>query len=463
MRASLAAVLLALATPAVAGVAITGNEIVQGFTPGLAVTGLLPNERVRVHSLRMFAVWQEQPGKGWRPAPRAIHAWADYRADAKGEMRLDAMSPLAGTFSGIDPYGMLWSGQPVGADGDPYLPEGVDAAKLAENESRILVSRGGKLLATAKLTSRPPLGLVEQEVAEGRLNGAFAAPADGLRHPALILLHGSEGASRSAAKDMARRFAGQGYAAFAFNYFAWDLSKIEGIPNAHVNQPIEMLAKVRDWLAKRPEADVTRLGLYGHSKGAEYAELAATRLPWIDAVVACVPTDVVWEGYGIGDGRNKPDPNAKEPAQYSSFSWRGRPLNYIPLKGDRKPFHSNTDFYEFKRKQMGAGAAAAAIPVERSRASFLFLGGGRDEVWNSGAMAQNLDKRMRAAGKASDSEMVVYERAGHAICGEGVYPIRVWQNDSPDPRDPDLDANGRATVDAWNRTKEFFERRLKSR
>lgn len=463
MKAPLAVVILALATPAAAGVAITGNEIVQGFTPKLGVTGLFPNERVRVHTLRMFVVWQEQASKGWSPVPRAIHAWADYRADARGKVRLDVMSPLAGTFSGVDPYGILWSGQPVGADGDVYLPEGVDPAKLAENESRILVSRGGKSIVTAKLSSRPPTGLIEQDVAEDRLNGVFAAPTDGRRHPALILLHGSEGASRSAARDMARRFAGQGYAAFAFNYFAWDLSKIEGIPNAHVNQPVEMLAKVRDWLAKRPEADVTRLGVYGHSKGAEYAELAATLLPWIDAVVACVPTDVIWEGYGIGDGRNKSNLNAKEPTQYSSFSWRGRPLPYIPLKGDRKPFHSNAEFYEFKRKQMGAAAAAAAIPVERSRASFLFLGGGRDEVWKSGAMAHDLDRRMRAAGKASGSELMVYERAGHAICGEGIYPIRVWQDDSPDPRDPDLDANGRATADAWNRTKDFLERRLKSR
>ena len=153
-------------------------------------------------------------------------------------------------------------------------------------------------------------------------------------------------------------------------------------------------------------------------------------------------------GYGIGDGRNRPDPKAMVPALYSSFSWRGRPLPYVPLEGDRKPFHSNTNYYDAKRKLMGTAATATEIPVERSRASFLFLGGGRDEVWSSGAMAKRLDARMRRAGKATNSEFVVYERAGHAICGEGGYPTRVWQNDSSDPRDPDLDANGRATVDA---------------
>lgn len=445
-----------------ADVAVTGTTIVQGFQPNLAVSGLFPGERIRVHSLRMFAVWREKPGKGWQPVPRALHAWADFRADSDGRVSLVKMSPLAGTYSGDDPYGILWSGHPVPTmSDDPYLPEGVDPTALAEGTSRIFVSRNGKLLATVELGTVSPQGLNVLEVNEGRLSGAFAAPADGRRHPAVILLHGSEGGSRDGAIELARRFAGQGYAAFAFNYFAWDLAKIDGIPNAHVNQPIEMISKVRDWLARRPEADVERLGVYGHSKGAEYAALAATRLPWIDAIVACVPTDVVWQGYGIGDGRNQPDPKAKEPANFSSFSWRGRSLPYVKLKGDRRPFNSNTDFYDFKRRAMGARVSAAEIPVENARASFLWLGGGRDEVWNSGTMSKNIDAKMRAAGKASKSELVVYERAGHAICGDGTYPTRAWQDESSDPRDPDLDETGRAAVDAWSRIKDFFRQKLR--
>ena len=456
------ATLLALSgSVSAAEVTVTGTTIVQGFQPVIAVSGLLPRERIRIHSLRMFAVWQETPGKGWRSVPRALHAWADYRADADGRVRPDKFSPLTGTFSGHESYGLLWSGHPVstGVD-DPYLPKGVDPAAMGEGTSRVLVSRNGALLAMAELDTVAPPGMKTFEVNEGRLNGAFAAPADGQRHPVVILLHGSEGGSSKGAMELARRFAGQGYAAFAFNYFAWDLAKIEGVPNAHVNQPIEMITRVRDWLARRPEADVERLGLYGHSKGAEYAALAATKLGWIDAVAACVPTDVVWQGYGIGDGRNRPDPKAKEPANYSSFSWRGRPVPYVNLQGDRKPFHSNTNFYDFKRKAMGARVSATEIPVEKSRASFLWVGGGRDEVWNSGSMSKNLDARMRSAGAASRSELVVYERAGHGICGDGTYPTRVWRDDSTDQRDPDLDETGRAAADAWSHIKDFFRQKL---
>ncbi len=461
MKALLISIAIAAASTAPAQVAISGADITNGAVPALVVSGLSANERVRVHSLRRFKVWREQPGKGWRPVLRDIHAWADYRADGRGRVDLAIMAPLAGTYSGTDPYGILWSGQPIVAGADPYLPAGSDLGALAENEARLIVSREGRAIATSQLHSKAAAGLVSMEVSKGRLNGHYAAPAAGGRHPALILLHGSEGGSRAAARDLAIRFAGQGYAAFAFNYFAWDLSKLKGVPNAHANQPLEMLNKVRVWMGSRPEADVNRIGLYGHSKGAEYATLAATRLAWVDAVIACVPTDVVWEGYGIGDGRNQPDPSVKEPVAYSSFSWQGKALPYVPLKGDRKPFYSNTDYYEAKRAQLGAKAIKAAIPVERSRASFLWLGGGRDEVWASGKMSRKLDERMRKAGKGTGSELVVYEKAGHGICGEGGYPVRVWQDDSADPRDPDLDANGRATVDSWSRMKVFLARHLK--
>lgn len=51
----LLAILAALASPAFAGnVSITETAVVQGFEPKLAISGLVPSERIRVHSLRMY-------------------------------------------------------------------------------------------------------------------------------------------------------------------------------------------------------------------------------------------------------------------------------------------------------------------------------------------------------------------------------------------------------------------------
>lgn len=457
---------LLVSTPSYATVRVEAPPAIWGFEPVIRITGLAPRENVRVHMFRGFVRWDtDDPTKrsGWRPVPITLHAWADVRADRRGTIDLSRASSGAGTYRGRDVYGLWWSGR---KPGDALLAgvtvNGFDPNSISDGQSRIFVTRNGDSLASVNAVGRAPEGLRTVLVADGAINGAFAAPADDRRHPTIILLHGSEGGDRDAAQAIAQRFAGQGFAAFALNYFAWDLKGLSGIPNAHVNQPIELLDQVRAWLARQPEADTERMGVYGHSKGAEYAAVAATYLPWIDAVAACVPSDSVWEGYGIGDPRNRPNANQVMPTQLSSWSWQGRPLPYIalPASDDRSRYFNNTAYYEARREADPAAAAAARIPVERSNARFLWIGGGRDETWASGAMAQRNDRQLTQAHKARNSELLVYPRASHAICGDGTYPTHLWADQSTDPRRPDLDEDGRATADAWRRMVRFFRRAL---
>ena len=75
-------------------------------------------------------------------------------------------------------------------------------------------------------------------------------------------------------------------------------------------------------------------------------------------------------------------------------------------------------------------------------------------------MAARNHARLVRAGKRGRSELHVYPRAGHAICGEGTYPTRLWSDESADPRVADPQADGVATVDAWRRIAAFFRRTL---
>lgn len=452
--------------PAMAEVRIEAPPAVLGQAPAIRVTGLAPRAEARVHLVRMFTRWvTDDPAQrtGWRQVPQPLHAWVDVRADRHGAVDLARYPVAAGTYRGVDAYGLMWSGRKPGNDllAAASIP-GFDITSLRDGEMRLFVTNASGIVVQAPFVSAVPSGLVVEEVADGALNGAFAAPHDGQRHPVVILLHGSEGGDREGAKTLAQQYAGQGFAAFALNYFAWDLKRIPGVPNAHVNQPIELLNRVRDWLATRPEADATRVGVYGHSKGAEFAAIAAVHLPWIRAVAACVPSDSVWEGYGIGDPRNNPNPALSRPEQLSSWSWQGTPLPYIalPPTDDRAHYLNNTAYYEARRAADPSAAAAARIPVEQSNASFLWLGGGRDETWASGVMAARNHEALRRARKGSRSELHVYPEAGHAICGDGTYPTRLWADDSTDSRRPDLDAEARATIDAWHRIVAFFRRAL---
>lgn len=435
----------------------------SGTVPDISLVGIPPGEQVRIVFVRMFEKWEPAASGQWEPVPTPVISWADMDADQEGKLNVSTYPVETGTWTGPDPYALFWSGRRFSDPGAiSTLPDGFDPMTLKPGENRLIATHLDVTLLSTSIEFGEPNGLSVRDVSEGWINGVYAVPDDGQTHPALILLHGSEGGSLQSAREMATRFAGKGYAAFALNYFSWDMNGLTDIPDVHVNQPVELIADVRNWLSSQPGADVGALGLYGHSKGAEYAEVAAVRYPWIKAVAACVPTDVVWEGYGIGDPRAERSKDMPIPDQISSWSWQGEPLPYIPLRRFvPDEYFDNTERYELSRQDDPRAAQAAVIPIERAEAEFLLLGSDRDEVWASGAMARNLAARMGKAGRSDDVRLRVFSQAGHQICGDGTYPTHLWSEPSDDPRRKDLDAEGRAAAESWQAIVAFFEDTLK--
>lgn len=95
--------------------------------------------------------------------------------------------------------------------------------------------------------------LVRVPIAAGSLVGTFFAPADGKRHPAIVVLGGSEGGLHD---DQARLMAAHGYAALALAYFG-----VDPLPSKLTAIPVEMVSRGIDWLVARPEVDGARIGL----------------------------------------------------------------------------------------------------------------------------------------------------------------------------------------------------------
>jgi acetyl esterase/lipase len=455
--------LLIIKVPVWAQVKISPNgTATSGFSPKILISGLQPGAIARIHSFAIYERWEEAGNGSWVPKSATYHAWADVFADRKGRVAMDSFKVVKGTYMGVDGYGLLWS---MRKPTDPVVISAYsNELKIPSPKPGYTVlslTQSGKVIAESSFRFVEPSKLTVVDVTNNRLNGTYAFPSGKSKLPVIILLHGSEGGGADSARALATRFAGQGYAAFALNYFAWDLKALIGPPNYHVNQPIELIGEVYDWLALRPEVDIKRIGLYGHSKGAEYATVAATYYPWIKAVIGCVPSDVVWEGYGIGDGRNKPNSSLKWPEQRSSWSWQGKPLAYIPLYTfqDRKWF-DNTERYSTSRNDRPIEAEAALISIERSRAQFLLLGGELDEVWASGTMAKSLGNRLSNAGHSKQVIVKVYSGAGHQICGDGTYPSHIWADSSTDIRVKDPVAEGAASANAWLKIKSFMKSAL---
>jgi dienelactone hydrolase len=429
--------------------------VLDGSNPGIKVAGLQPNEIVRIHVLRSLEKWKDEGGT-WQRVRQSLHAYADFKAAADGIVNVDTQAPIHGSYTKVDPLGLLRTGYRFG---DAAL-KGV----LAFPEEPLAAARGSKVWVKLERDGKVAAEAVFEleykaqgvEVAQARGDGwhaVYARPGGGKSLPVVLSLHGSEGGSINKATDRAIQFASQGFAAVGVNYFAYQFEAVEGIPSNHAEIKLEIFESIREWLKSRPEVDMNRIHLVGTSKGAEFALLAATRFDWITSVVAVVPSDIVWEGYSEGGSKGTAS---------SSWSIGGQPLPFVPLfPFDPKQeglYRTNSDRYERSRAFYTDRVGPARIPVENAKARILLLAGDRDEVWASGAMARNIVERMVFAGKADQVEVKIYPTAGHQIAGTGTFPVRLYGEQSPDPEAKDIVAEGEAAADAWRRTLLFLKK-----
>jgi acetyl esterase/lipase len=385
-------------------------ELLAGGPMAITLDGLPPRAEITLRATRLVP---EFTG-----ATRPYRAEARYAADSRGRIDLATTPPLpGGSYSGADLRGLFWSMTPA--------PSGTEPPPLRQVKLEAL-DHAGVPLAQATLTLQPSLPAVQQRKAEPFAGAVFAVlpTAAGKKRPALILLGGSEGGS-FITRDAAV-WASRGYAVLALPYYSppgWSPSgptpaELPSLPAAFADIPIERLEAAREWLAQQSEADAARIGVMGTSKGAEFALLAAARMPWIKAVVAIVPTDVVWEGWGPGVAAGS----------RSSFAYKGEALPFVPYLDFDKEFAGFATGADVKiRRPQDKGRAAnparvpaARIPVDRIAAPVLVAGAHDDQVWDSGSMAQAIADARNKAGLPT--EALVFPDAGHFLGGTGLTP-----------------------------------------
>ena len=418
-------------------------EVLAGDPVTLQVEGLAPGAEVSLRSSRVV--------RQFTGAQRLFQAEARFRADERGRIDLAQQAPVSGSYVGADARGLFWSmsGTPLPADG------------LAPGQVRFELRQGERTLDQQTLQIRPHRADVQQRPA-GEFPGAqFATLPGSAKRPALILLGGSEGGS-AITRD-APVWASRGYAVLALPYYSpggWSPSgptppELPGLPATFTDIPVERLAQAQAWLAAQPEVDASRIGVIGTSKGAEFALLAAVQMPWIRSVVAIVPSDVVWEGWGDGIA----------PGSRASFAWKGQPYAFVPYEGFAKEFEGfATGQPVLIRRPQDRGRAAhpnrvpaARIPVEKIAAPVLVAGADDDQIWDSGSMA----RAIAATRAQADLETValVYPEAGHYLGGTGDSPTTHY-NDGPMKSGGQPAATARAQAEVFRQTQAFLARTL---
>jgi uncharacterized protein len=317
------------------------------------------------------------------------------------------------------------------------------------------------MMALAVLWAGPALaqGAPAETVVETPVPGVARArlyrlPGEAPR-PVIVILAGAEGGD-GAGRRFGPILARLGYAAVSLPYYSpnWGSfappPEFPDLPGSFIDIRVDQLAALREALRAVPGLDLDRFALFAGSKGSEFALIAASRYPWIDAVVAYAPSDLVWEGWGLE--------MLEAEGTRSSFSFEGRPLPFMPYRGfveglQAGPAADLRAIHENGRADHPGREAEARIPVEAYRGALLLVAGDQDRLWNSGRMARSIVTARVAAGL--ETEALIYPDAGHDLGGGSAEPRE-------DPRGGGTPAaNASARADAWPKVVAFLARTLR--
>lgn len=280
-------------------------------------------------------------------------------------------------------------------------------------------------------------------IERGMLANYFPGRGPG-RHPAILIVGGSEGGLGNSTRRNALALQAEGFSVLQLSFY-----RASGQPRNLELVPLETFSAGLAWLGRQAEVDPERVGIVGGSKGAEAVLLVATRHPEIRAVVAGMPSSVAWEGFSWQDsGRFG-----------SSWSERGRPVDYLPFGGWQWTLDVS-GIYRTALQDLPRHPGAA-IPIERTAAPVLLICGEADALWPSCPMARQIAGRARQY-RRPEVTVLAYPDAGHGVFGQ---PLA--ENDPSFGRLDGLggtdQGNNRARLDGWPRVIAFLKSALAAR
>jgi uncharacterized protein len=413
------------------------GPVAHGSPVAVVLSGVAPGQAVEISAERRFghdAVWRSS---------------ARFTADGQGRVDLTTNAPLSGDYAGVDAAGLFWSMQPT-ADALP--------GDWRSGEVRLRAQVGDRVVATGMTRLVGTLAAISVEDIPGFPAARLYQAEGGGRRPVIVVLHGADGGTR-ASDRYGRKLAGLGYAVVGLPYYSADWGdygppkEFPDLPGSFIDIRIDQIGELRDWLRTRPDVDADRIALFGGSKGAEFALIAASQYDWLTSVVAFAPSDLVWEGWGLE--------TVEAEGTRSSFSYGGEALPFMPYVGFVEGLLAgpgNADLlkiHEDGRAAHPEREAAARIPVEAFPGAVMLVAGDADREWRSGQMARNVAASRAAAGR--ETVLLIYPQAGHDVGGDGWAPTagEVARGGGS------TEANARAQADAWPRVLAFLERTLR--
>jgi dienelactone hydrolase len=349
----------------------------------IRVTGLSPGQEATVTA--RFTGWGSS---------------ATFAADASGAIDLATAAPLAGPYDGVDADGLVWSMTPSTSPDDPANdPYGL----------RVRVDVDGSTVANAELTrlaKTPDVTCVD--VTDMGLVGTFCTKGGAPAAGAVIAFGGSEG-GLSTGKSYAAYLASLGYPSLGVAYFG-----APGVPDTLSEVPLEYFSKAFAWVQSQPSVTSGKIAVLGASRGGELALLLGASFPEVTAVVAELPSGLVWPGI------------TKNGALGPAWTLGGQPLPFIAGVGSETKvtepdgvvaYSDRGAFLASIAAATPAELAAATIHVEATHGPVLMLAGASDDLWPACDLSQIAMDRLASSGHraAHGDELVCYPDAGHNV------------------------------------------------
>lgn len=371
---------------------VTPADALIDETRVIRIDGLVPAQHISVE-----ARTERAGGVVWR-------SQAEFKANDEGVVDLSAQAPLAGSYEGVSPMGLLWS----------QVPEKEGSREVfADTVAQPLVTTISVTTDTGTLNATLTQHLMAQgvkriEVREDGLVGTLFLPATPGPHPAVMILNGSGGGIN---EPRGALYASRGYIAFALGYF-----KAPGLSNYISNTPLEYFKKGMDWLRRTQQPLGGFVALSGQSRGGELVLLLGSVYPQdVSAVIAYVPGAVVHSGQNAADpkvGRDGP-----------AWLLDGKPLTHVWQDNKTAtwaPFDEGPSPHRHARAIMTAlqdrdAVARARIEVEKIQGPIILLSATDDGAWPSSLYSKMVYDHLHEVGFTHMVQWVDTKDGGHSI------------------------------------------------
>ena len=391
---------------------------------------------------------------------------AIFRAGKDGTLDLAETPPLEGDYYWPDTMGLVWSLKPVPQS---LYQIGYEAFDIKPYTLQFtMIRKSGRTITKEVERICIKEGVSCEAIRENGLFGTLFLPGGTGPHSAIMLLNGSDGGLN---EPLAALYASHGYATLALAFFNY-----ESLPPILANIPLEYFGKAIAFLQSHPKVNSEKIGVSGISYGGMLSLLLGATFPQLKAVVAYVPSSVLFGA--IGADYSKPIP---------SFTSGGKPIPFIPysrftsiltkISGSRiggklvrtvtkiRPIALTPMYLSAMRHNDAELLEKGRIKVENTNGAILMISGADDQMWPSKLLSEQAVERLKSRDFKYPYKHLSYPNCGHVIWvpygplppTHTVHPV---DHNSyifgGNPKD-----NAFAMVDAWPQVLEFLEKNLK--